>query len=647
MIEGESQPYKNTEILILFRQDYSNLLQRQIAGERILFVTPDDIKNLLEKISTDGILPSRAAAHFKPEDLSDFALSGVAGITEGSIKNNNFGTIIVGSGFGGGSAREHAPLALQGSGIETIIVLGRAEEIFKENCLFLGGPQIQEIEPNSDKLNDTIRKIREGETIKQTFNDPIRRLIYENGGLFNFTKRRIRGEISLPAISHPKIPDKHPMTSVEKILAMNFLNIDERRIVVPGDIGFAKTSLRFSYEIFTGMIIRMLQDNLSKDWKERIRDKDSIIFFEDHTVFAKEKFSEYIDRQRKIAEELGIRLEKQKEGLEGSLGICHTLIVENGLLRPGEIGIGTDSHTCSAGVLGAFAFGVGATAMANSLITKDVLVEVPETILVSIEGKLPRGCSAKDVMLKILSDPYLKSGKGIGKVLEFSGNGISEWPIDQLFVLTNMAVESGTRTGIIPYPTDAVIDHFKSLGIKEKQILESFAQIQSDPNAHFSHEIKIDLTKLEPMIALPHHPSNSIPISEIGKIKITSGYIGSCTGGNLSDLESAAQILKNGEVKVPLYVQVASMNVWQKAKDKGILEIIESAGGTVLLPGCGACIGMGPGRIQSPEDVIISDTNRNFYGRMGMPAKGEGGKTYLASSSVVAKSCLNGYISAP
>lgn len=650
-----AKPESGTEVLFLFDNSQSELLRRQInCNERLLMLSQPDVNNLRTHISTDGILPSSGGRFSREADLAPFALSGVPGISEGDIQHGNFGLIVVGSLFGSGSAREHAPRALIGAGVSHILVVGKSERIFLENCLNAGGPRVIEVEPNPNTVNKLVAEFINTEQIStpDLFADPVRLQISQSGGLLPFTEKRLRQEITIPLISHPELISNHPMTCSEKIIASHLVNLDpNHKTVIPGDIGFIGTDLRFSYEFMTQMIINLLKDRFSGDISGLINSPETIHLFEDHLVWAPEKFASLINSQRHVSSEYALQLHHQQSGLPGSNGICHTLIVEEGLAKPGSVVFGTDSHTCSAGVVNAFAFGGGASAMAASFLTGDTLIQVPQSINVSIEGQIPSGCSTKDIMLKILAQDYVRQGQAIGQVFEYHGSGLTSLTLDQLFVLTNMAVEGGATTGIVAEPIDAVVSHLSRLQNKSKsEITASF--VLADPRASYAHHISIDLASLEPMVATPGHPTNGTPISSLIETSLSSGFIGSCTGGNLSDLQAVAEILKGKHTSIPLVVQVASMQIYNQAQKLGLIATIETAiKSPVLLPGCGACIGLGPGKINHPEDVIISDTNRNFPGRMGKPFNNgqeiEGGNVFLASAATVAASCLTGHITDP
>lgn len=628
-------------------------LERQRAGQRLLLFTEQDITGLLQAISTDGILPTAGGRFQKLQDLAPFALSGVGGISQGDLFDGGYNTIIVGDKFGGGSAREHAPRALLGTGVRTVIVLGNAERIFAENCLNTG-LYVVEIPPNADALNMLLRNLREGLSsgVAEVYSDKIRPSIRQVGGLLEYTRRRMSGEVTLPIISHGDLRADHPMTAVEKILARAMVNIDPgNRIVIPGDVGFVKTDFRFTYEMHTKMIMGLLKEKFGDGIAQLLHDPKSIALFEDHAVLAHvigdTRFDSLIAAQQETASALGITLYNNADSSGGSEGICHTLIGEKGLALSGDVIFGTDSHTCSAGLWNSYAVGGGATAMAAALLTKDILVEIPQSVRVELTGTLPIGCSAKDAMLTLLANDYVKDGGCIHKALEFVGDGLALWPVDSLFVLTNMAVEGGATTGILAEPIESVLAQLEhTTGQTREQLLNRF--VTSDEGATYAHTIQIRLDDIEPMVATPGNPCNGTSISLLPITAITSAYIGSCTGGKLTDLREVAGVLKGNKVVVPLVVQAASVSIMRRAQGEGLLGIIRAAGGQVYPPGCGACIGLGPGSITKESDVVLSDTNRNFDGRMGKPEEGRGnGSVYLASPAVVAASSIAGFICSP
>jgi 3-isopropylmalate/(R)-2-methylmalate dehydratase large subunit len=290
--------------------------------------------------------------------------------------------------------------------------------------------------------------------------------------------------------------------------------------------------------------------------------------------------------------------------------------------------------------------------MANAWFTRDVRVTVPETARFALRGQLHEGVTAKDVMLHILSLPFFKTGAGIGKVLEFEGEGIQKMPLDERSTLTNMAVEAGSFTGIIE-ADDRVVEYLvEQRGLKADDVRRLI--VKSDPGATYCATFELDLDRLVPMVATPGDPRNGIPLSSLRDanagvdVKIDIAYGGSCTGGKKTDMDMYAKVLgkavARGEKVAPgvhLYLQFGSQDIRRYAESKGYLTIFERAGAELVDPSCGACIKAGPGSSDSPDQVTVSSQNRNFPGRSGP------GKVYLASPFVVAASAIAGKIVAP
>jgi 3-isopropylmalate/(R)-2-methylmalate dehydratase large subunit len=304
-----------------------------------------------------------------------------------------------------------------------------------------------------------------------------------------------------------------------------------------------------------------------------------------------------------------------------------------------------------AGALGCFAFGVGSTDMANAWFTRDVRVRVPETVHFVLSGELAPGVCAKDVMLHILSLPHFKSGKGIGQVLEFSGDGVRRMPLDERATLTNMAVEAGSFTGIIE-ADETVIEYIAEMrGLERAEVARRI--VRPDPDAQYAATFQVDLSQIGPMVATPGDPRNGIPLAQLeersgGEVKIDIAYGGSCTGGKKTDMDMYALVLKraleqNRKVAdgVKLFIQFGSQHIRKYAEERGYIDVFERAGATLVDPSCGACIRAGPGVSMSPDEVTVSAINRNFPGRSGP------GNVYLASPLVVAASAVAGRIVAP
>jgi 3-isopropylmalate/(R)-2-methylmalate dehydratase large subunit len=353
--------------------------------------------------------------------------------------------------------------------------------------------------------------------------------------------------------------------------------------------------------------------------------------------------------QEDFAKRSGIKMygEVQRDGkAAGSEAICHNMVVEE-LALPGQVVIGTDSHTCMAGALGCFAFGVGSTDMANAWMTRDVRVTVPESARFELTGKLRPGVCAKDVMLHILAQPFFKGGDGIGKVLEFGGDGVTHLPLDERATLTNMAVEAGGFTGIIEADEAVVAYLVEQRGLVADDVRRRI--VRADPGASYCATFEIELADVVPMVATPGDPRNGVPFAELGDaVKIDIAYGGSCTGGKKADMDMYARVLgdalshgKHVAPGVHLYLQFGSQDIRRYAEAKGYLDIFAKVGAELVDPSCGACIKAGPGSSDSPNQVTVSAQNRNFPGRSGP------GKVYLASPFVVAASAIAGHIAVP
>jgi 3-isopropylmalate/(R)-2-methylmalate dehydratase large subunit len=395
----------------------------------------------------------------------------------------------------------------------------------------------------------------------------------------------------------------------------------------------------------------------------RVTEPKSVFAFRDHLTFLdlimpKAHRDMGLDAQAKklavvqqsFADAQAVKLygEVRREGKTvGSEAICHNMVIEE-LAMPGDVVTGTDSHTCMAGALGCFAFGVGSTDMANAWFTRDVRVRVPESVLFVLRGALRAGVCAKDVMLHVLSQPFFRGGDGIGKVLEFRGEGVTNMPLDERATLTNMAVEAGGFTGILE-ADEVVVDYVHAMrGVPKDEVRRRI--VKSDPDAKYFATFEIDLAAVEPMVATPGDPRNGVPLASLldKDIKLDIAYGGSCTGGKKHDMDMYAEVLaravKSGRRVadgVHLYIQFGSQRIRQYAEERGYLEVFAKAGAELVDPSCGACIKAGPGVSDKPDQVTVSAINRNFPGRSGP------GKVYLASPLVVAASAIAGKLVSP
>src|SRR6188474_101590 len=645
---------------ILFLTDDTALIRQQLeaSGEEAAALETElasrlsaGVLPLMSNISTDEITPGWVCFYYD-ETLGQYVYVGMreSAVQKDEVKNGKFAVVVSGLSKGCGSSRETAPYAEQAAGIQLVIAKS-IEKIYGQNSQNIG------------LLTSTdfglIEKIRGGEEIALgEFTkglDQISQDIVTYGGLFNYNKARLRGEVSPPPVDTPP----RPMTIVEKIIARHaFVKAGQIGVdsVKPGDALFAVADVRFSHEYVTPMAESLFKQSLGTD--ARVREPESVFAFRDHLTFLNkvmspkhrelgllEKANGLATTQADFTARQGIRLYGESpEG--GSEAICHNAVVED-LALPGQIVIGTDSHTCMAGVLGCFAFGVGSTDMANAWYTKDIRIRVPETVRYVLKGKKRADVAAKDVMLFILASEYMKSSKGIGKVLEFAGEDLKNWSMDERATLTNMAVEAGGTTGIIE-PDEVTLEYIvRTRGLDAEEVRKGFTF--SDPDAEYAAVFEIDLDEIGPMVATPGDPRNGVPIDELeGEVRIDAAYGGSCTGGKMADMDMYASVLENAlahgkRVKegVHLYIQFGSQKIKQYARQRGYIDLFERAGAELIDPSCGACINAGPGASPSAETVTVSAQNRNFPGRSGP------GKLYLASPYVVAASAIAGKIVEP
>jgi len=403
------------------------------------------------------------------------------------------------------------------------------------------------------------------------------------------------------------------------------------------------------------MAASFFESQLGTDAK--VSEPESILFFRDHLTFLKyvmppdrvaagllDAANELATRQADFADRQGIRLHGEVP-TGGSEGICHSVMYQNYAL-PGQVIIGSDSHTPHSGALGCVAFGVGTTDVFNSWTTRDVRVTVPESVKIEIRGARPPGVTAKDFMLAILAHPYVKSGKAIGKIVEYTGEAVRELSVDERATMTNMAAEVGAFTGIVAPDGKTAEFLATQRGMPRAEAERLCAGLASDPDAAWSETIVIDASEIVSMVALPGDPGNGKPLSEIGEVPIEIAYGGSCTAGKRSDMDMYAAVcadaVKRGRKVadgVTFWIQFGSQDVKRYCEEKGYLPLFEAAGAKIIDPSCGACINAGPGVSTRKDQVTVSAINRNFPGRSGP------GQMYLASPYTVAASAFAGKIS--
>ena len=641
---------------VFFLTEDPELIRRQLAGEDLPWDTknPGNNPKLRDDISTDEITPAHYCFYFD-QTLGEIPYLGlkcgsVLPIGRGDVKKGGFVCSVSGKRRGKGSSREQSPYAEMCAGIQ-VVIAENIERIYKQNCQNLGV-----LTSTNFSLID---KIRAGEEIALSEftagEDDITRQVIEYGGLFPFNVARMQKKVFLPPIQTPK----RPMTLAEKIFAKHMTTPEGSvgvEAVKPGDTGFTRVDLRFSHEYVTPMAAIFYEHYVGKGVP--VNDAASIRFFRDHLTFLDEVISEekkkmgLLDlatqlklKQEDFAKAQGIKLHGELKDRKGSEGICHSVMLETYAL-PGQVNVGSDSHTPHVGAIGCVAFGIGTTDVFNSWFTKDVRVRVPESVKVVIRGEKQPNVTAKDFILKILSLDYVRSGKALAKVMEYSGEAVEALSVDERATMTNMAAEIGGFTGIVA-PDDKVVEFLvERRGMSRREAAEMVRGLASDRDAEYAEVIQLDAAEIAPMVATPGDPGNGKYVRDLNTpVPIELAYGGTCTAGKNEDMDMYAEVLadalKHGKrvaESVEFYIQFGSQETREYCVDKGYLEIFQKAGAHVLEPSCGACINAGPGVSTRADQVVISAQNRNFPGRSGP------GQMYLASPLTVAASAVAGYI---
>ncbi len=637
---------------VLFLTKDPELIRRQLRGEIDLQMKDLRVEDLLDDINTDAMTPAWVCFDFKPEDIARNAYAGL--IVNGerivptdALRNGNFEVIVAGYRKGVGSSRETATQCEVFSGIR-ISVAASFAPIHAGNNINQGLLMAS---------HDMLMRLQAGEGVplREFYEkyDPITQLIIRSGGLFPFSKAVERGEIQLPVPNTPK----RPMTMGEKILARHMIGVpDDKRYVKPGDAVVVEVDGGYTHEFTTAQVHYFLQQEYGPGYT--IKNPQKFAVFEDHLIYADDvprmrQFIPKIDVLRKMQHDFqdhtSCRDFSAKDDV--SPGICHEVAREL-IVDPGDFIQATDSHTCMGGVNNALAWGVGSTEYANLVHSGFTTVEVSESIRFELVGRLADNVTAKDVMLHILLK-YAKPQMTLDRIIEFTGPGLRSLSPDERATLANMATECSARTAIVE--ADEKTLHWIA-SMRGGKAPSPARAVTPDPGAEYGGGVHtIDLSKIQPMVAHPGDPDHGIPsdptngaaIDEIGDVKIDIAYAGSCTAGKIDDLVFYHQVAKEavdaglkvaGGVK--FFIQFGSQAVEKFARDNGLVDTFERAGAIVLDPGCGACIGCGPGVSESGDQVTISAINRNYKGRSGP------GKLWLASPLSVAASAFTGRITA-
>ncbi|MFA5629222.1 MAG: 3-isopropylmalate dehydratase large subunit [Dehalococcoidales bacterium] len=413
------------------------------------------------------------------------------------------------------------------------------------------------------------------------------------------------------------------MTLIEKILAAH---CGEEKLI-PGQFISVKVDMVLSNDITAPIAIR----EFKKIGVSKVFDPSKVVMVPDHFTPNKDIAAA---EQAKIVREFA-REQKINYFEIGKMGIEHVILPESGLVLPGDVVIGADSHTCTYGALGAFSTGMGSTDIASAMATGEIWMKVPPTIKFIYKGKLGKWVGGKDLILYTIGNIGVDGA--LYSAMEFHGEAVDDLDMDGRFTMANMAIEAGGKAGI--FKVDGkTLDYIKPKAKREYTVYEP------DADAEYAKVIEYDVAEIEPQVACPHLPSNTKPVSQLGDIKIDQAVIGSCTNGRLDDLRLAAEVLKGKEVNphVRCIVIPGSQKIYLQAVKEGLVETFINAGAIVSTPTCGPCLGGHMGILAAGEKCI-STTNRNFVGRMGSPKS----EVYLANPAVAAASAVTGYITSP
>ena len=624
-------------------------VRAQLAGEltlRMADLSPDE---LLDNINTDAMTPAWVCFDYDPKEIAKNAYAGLVVngqrlIPPNALADGNFEVIVAGAQKGVGSSRETAAQCEVFSGSRLAIASSFAP-IHARNNINIGQLMAG---------HDVIRRLEAGERIPlEEFTrgyDAITKLIIESGGLLPFCARLAKHEVTVPATGTAA----RPMTLAEKVLAAKLVP-GQGAYVKPHDAVLVRVDAGYSHEFTTAQVDKFLVDEYGA---YQVKNPTKFAVFEDHLIYATgvASMAKYADKietlremQRAFAAKTGVRNYSAKDGV--SPGICHQVAREH-IIDPGDFVQATDSHTCMGGASGALAWGVGATEYAALLYWGFTPIAVPESIRFELVGTLPRGTSAKDVMLHILAT-YAKREDTLDRIMEFGGEGLFGLSPDERATLANMATECSAR-GAVMEVDDTMLSWIASRRPGATVDALRAKVVSPDPGAHYDGGVhRIDLSQIKPMVATPGDPDRGIAsdpkngayVDEIGHVHIQIAYGGSCTAGKRDDIDMYARVMADAERAgqrvadgVKFYIQFGSQEVEQYARDKGYTELFARTGVQVIKPGCGACIGCGPGVSERGDQVTVSAINRNYKGRSGP------GKLYLASPLTVAASAVRGEI---
>lgn len=618
------------------------------AKPRILFLNEHGAPR--HDVSTDEITPVAIMSHYD-ERLARFPYTGFKSegklpIAAGDVAAGGYTVTVAGRRYGKGSSREHSPAAEKLAGIR-LVVAESFERIYRQNADNIG------LFTSTDM--GLVERIQRGGKISidelLAGRDALAAGVLRAGGLLRFGQAHLKNAQPSSAVQAAR-----PLTLFEKIIQRHLLATP----VTPaqpkaGDGAFVRADWRFIHEYYTGMAAHMLHATLGKP--VTLHEPGSIVVFEDHTSYVAESpahikgglipnMRAMNQAQRDFAALYGLRMHRTLTDEEAALddgsnvaGISHAMMAEHYAL-PGQVVVGTDSHTPHSGSLGCVAFGVGTTDMANAFVTGAVRMTMPQSLRIVLNGPPAAGLTAKDIVLQLLARPDIRAGSGVGKVFEFCGTAVEALSIDERATLTNMTAELGGLTGIVA--PDAQTLRF----LKERRGVDFTIEpwMRSDEGAVYAATIELDCSTLSPMVASPGDPGNGRPLDTLGQpVRIDIAYGGSCTAGKREDFDLYHEVLSWGldhGLRVPdtvqLFLQYGTTAVRDYCLARGYDKTFAAAGARILQPSCGACANCGPGSSTDPGQVTVSAINRNFPGRSGP------GQVWLASPPTVMASALAG-----
>ena len=633
---------------ILYLSDDALLLKDQLEG-KVLSAVPE----LHYGVNTDAMISGKACTFgYTPQILGPYFLENFKEtISTADVREGGFQVIVGGEAYGTGSSREAAVVAHQGANIE-LVVAHSFQRIFQENMVYAGLPFTTDF--------GVLDRLEDGEDIDvDEFFAPLPPFfcqVARLGGLLAYGNSWLEGEV---APWYEVDRTSRPLNVVEKLIAQKSWKSGSPKEsntefgmaeVRAGEQVLCSVAFRGMHEYTAGMCMALYEEAFGT---APVHEPDQVASFEDHFVLINEATvpdsvkSSRLKPARKLAQEMvdacekyGLRL--HGPGREYPAGVCHRIVVEQ-YASPGDIVVLTDSHSPTSGVLNTFAFGVGSTAMTFALRTGLIPVTVPKTVRVVLKGKPEGGLSPKDLILHIIGDPYFREEHWRSTptdtcVIQFGGEALDHWNVDELSVLTNMTVEGGLMTGVVEpcAPIRAFLQEKRGVDCQEQFVFP-------DEGANYERVIEIDLADVPLTVASPGDSRNRVPLQELAQIAIHNVVIASCTGGSLADLRVAASILEGKKLhkSVRLTVTPSSTDVAAEAEQEGILDVFRTVGAVISPPGCGSCIGNGPG-VPLEGETTASTTNRNYDRRMGAP-----GPVYLVSPAVAAASAITGVITDP